>query len=49
MLDLLKQQRYGRASLAVQRANRALRMNVRAGFRTVDEYDEEYIMVCELT
>ena len=48
MLRLLKQQGYERASLAVQKANYAVRMYEKAGFMTVDENDEEYIMVCEL-
>ncbi len=48
MLDLLKQQGYRRASLAVQKANHAVRMYEKLGFRAVRENDEEYIMVCEL-
>ena len=48
MLELLKEQGYKKASLAVQKANYAVRMYEKAGFRTVDENDEEYIMVCEL-
>ena len=48
MLELLKQQGYERASLAVQKANYAVKMYEKAGFKTVDENDEEYIMVCEL-
>ena len=48
MLGLLKGQGYERASLAVQKANYAVRMYEHVGFRTVDENDEEYIMVCEL-
>lgn len=48
MLELLKQQGYERASLAVQKANYAVKMYRDAGFRTVDENEEEYIMVCEL-
>ena len=48
MLELLKQQGYERASLAVQKANYAVKMYKRVGFETVDENDEEYIMVCEL-
>lgn len=36
------------ASLAVQKANYAVRMYEKVGFRTVDENDEEFIMVCEL-
>ena len=48
MLELLKSQGYERASLAVQKANYAVRMYKNTGFKTVDENDEEYIMVCEL-
>lgn len=48
MLELLRTQGYKRASLAVQKANYAVRMYEKTGFRTVDENNEEYIMVCEL-
>ena len=48
MLDVLKAQGYKRASLAVQKANYAVRMYRNVGFKTVDENDEEYIMVCDL-
>ena len=48
MLDLLKSQGYKRASLAVQKANYAVWMYKAIGFSTVDENDEEYIMVCTL-
>ena len=48
MLDLLRQQGYQKASLAVQKANYAVRMYEAVGFQTVDENEEEYIMVCEL-
>ncbi len=48
MLDLLRQQGYKEASLAVQKENYAVRMYRDVGFRTVDENEEEYIMVCEL-
>ncbi len=48
MLGLLKEQGYKKASLAVQKANYAVRMYEAVGFRTVDENDAEYIMVCEL-
>ena len=48
MLALLKAQGYKRASLAVQKANYAVRMYEAVGFKTVDENSEEYIMVCEL-
>ena len=46
MLDLLKEQGYRQASLAVQKANYAVRMYEKLGFRVVDENSEEYIMVC---
>ena len=48
MLDLLRQEGYKRASLAVQKANYAVRMYEKVGFRTISENDEEYIMVCVL-
>lgn len=48
MLSLLKEKGYKQASLAVQKANYAVRMYKKAGFKTVDENDEEFIMVCEL-
>ncbi len=48
MLSLLKSQGYEKASLAVQKANYALKMYEKVGFKTVDENAEEYIMVCEL-
>lgn len=48
MLELLKKQGYKRSSLAVQKANYAVKMYENVGFKTVDENDEEYIMVCEL-
>ena len=48
MLDLLHENGYKRASLAVQKANYAVRMYEKVGFRTVNENEEEYIMVCRL-
>lgn len=48
MLSLLKMQGFKKASLAVQKANYAVRMYEKVGFHIVDENDEEYIMVCEL-
>ena len=48
MLSLLRAQGFRRASLAVQKANDAVRMYQRLGFRTVDENQEEYIMVYDL-
>ena len=49
MLILLKEQGYKRVSLSVQKTNYAVGMYRRAGFTTVDEKSDEYIMVCELT
>ena len=48
MLELLKWEGYDRASLAVQKANYAVKMYKKVGFDIVDENAEEYIMVCEL-
>ena len=48
MLALLKEKGYKQASLAVQKANYAVRMYEKVGFKIVDENDEEYIMVCDL-
>lgn len=48
MLQLLKTQGYKKASLAVQKENYAVKMYEKAGFKTVKENDEEFIMVCEL-
>ena len=48
MLELLKWQGYERASLAVQKANYAVKMYKDVGFKAVNENAEEYIMVCEL-
>ena len=48
MLALLKEKGYERASLAVQKANYAVRMYEKVGFKTVGENDEEFIMVCDL-
>ena len=48
MLETLRDQGYKKASLAVQKANYAVSMYKKAGFRTAGENDEEFIMVCEL-
>ena len=48
MLALLKSQGYERASLAVQKANYAVKMYRNVGFTAVGENDEEYIMMCFL-
>ena len=48
MLQLLKNQGYKQASLAIQKANYAVRMYKKVGFEIVDQNDEEFIMVCKL-
>ena len=48
MLAILKDRGYGQASLAVQKANYAVKMYRKVGFEIVDENDEEYIMVNRL-
>ena len=49
MLSLLKEKGWKRASLAVQKANYAVRMYKKAGFRIADENTEEYIMIRDLS
>lgn len=48
MLCILKDRGYKQASLAVQKANYAVRMYLKTGFEIVDENEEEYIMLCRL-
>lgn len=48
MLEELKKRGYEKTSLAVQKANYAVKMYKNVGFKIVDENEEEYIMVCEL-
>lgn len=48
MLTELESRGYERTSLAVQKANYAVSMYKKVGFRIIDENEEEYIMVCEL-
>lgn len=45
MLSVLKDCGYEKASLAVQKANYAVKMYRNVGFEIVDENEEEYIMV----
>ena len=44
MLNGLKDRGYRQASLAVQKANYAVKMYRKVGFEIIDENDEEYIM-----
>lgn len=48
MLSLLKDCGYKQASLAVQKANYAVKMYKKLGFEIVDENEEEYIMINHL-
>ncbi len=48
MLEELKNRGYKKASLAVQKANYAVKMYQNVGFAIVDENEEEYLMVCVL-
>lgn len=48
MLYILKERGYKKASLAVQKANYAVKMYQKIGFVIVDENEEEYIMLCYL-
>lgn len=48
MLQRLKEAGYRQVSLSVQKANYAMRMYEKAGFRTVRENPEECVMVREL-
>lgn len=48
MIEELKDRKYKKVSLSVQKANYAVNMYKKVGFEIVDENDEEYIMVCYL-
>ena len=48
MLTVLKTSGYKQASLAVQKANYAVKMYRSVGFEIIDENEEEYIMVTRL-
>ena len=45
MLTLLQNAGYAKCSLSVQKANPAARLYRRLGFETVEETDEEYLMI----
>ena len=48
LLELLRERKFARTSLAVQQKNDAVRFYQRLGYVTVRENDEEFIMVKEL-
>ena len=47
MLLLLRRDGYPQVSLSVQKANYALQMYQKAGFKVLKETEEEYLMLCE--
>ena len=48
MLKLLHQKYYKRVSLSVQKANYAVSMYKKLGFRIFEENEHEYIMICDI-
>lgn len=48
MLALLREKGFKGVSLSVQKANYAVQMYRKVGFKTIDEKPEEYIMLCVL-
>ena len=48
MLTELKQRRYEKASLSVQKENYAVNMYLNVGFEIIEEKEEEYLMICRL-
>jgi ribosomal protein S18 acetylase RimI-like enzyme len=48
MIDYLKSKDYKQTSLAVQKANYAVRMYQKVGFEIVKDIESEYIMVLKL-
>jgi ribosomal protein S18 acetylase RimI-like enzyme len=49
MLDLLRKKGCPRVSLSVQKANYALRMYQKAGFKMLADRGEEVLMACRLS
>lgn len=49
LLSILKSSGYRKVSLSVQKANYAVNMYKKAGFRVIDENEEEYIMAAYLS
>lgn len=48
ILQLLRKDGYKQVSLSVQKANYAVRMYRKVGFKVHKETEEEYIMICDL-
>ena len=49
LLTKLKNSKYAKVSLSVQKANYAVKMYQKAGFKIVSENNEEYIMVADIS
>ncbi len=48
ILELLRNKGYKKVSLSVQKANYDVKMYEKAGFKTIEENSDEYIMACML-
>ena len=48
ILRLLKKRGYKKVSLSVQKANYAVKLYEKTGFKIASEIEEEYIMLCQL-
>lgn len=48
IINKLRSKGYSKISLAVQKANYAVKMYRKVGFEVFNENDEEYIMICRL-
>ena len=49
LLALLRENGCGQTSLSVQKANPAVRLYLRAGYKIVKEQDEDFLMIKDLT
>ena len=49
MVALMKSQNYAQVSLSISKGNPAIHLYERLGFRTIDENEEDYIMLLKLT
>ncbi|RAP32386.1 GNAT family N-acetyltransferase [Candidatus Marinamargulisbacteria bacterium SCGC AG-414-C22] len=48
MLQLLKDHRYDKTSLSVQKDNFAVKLYEKVGFKKISETKEDYLMICKL-
>lgn len=49
LLTKLRHSKYAKVSLSVQKANYAVKMYQKVGFKIVSENNEEYIMVADIS